>query len=75
MKVCLRLQKATRPDVDNARSDLAIAKVGLLEAEQAVFQRKLVLGELLSMSPDQAEQLELRGTIGDLRPRWRQSTS
>ena len=58
----------TQPEVDQARSDRGIADVGLLEAEDAVRQRKLVLGELLSLSPDQAERLELRGTIGDLAP-------
>jgi cobalt-zinc-cadmium efflux system outer membrane protein len=58
----------TLPEVDQARSDRGIAEIGLLEAEDAVRQRKLVLGELLSLSPDQAERLELRGTIGDLAP-------
>jgi outer membrane protein, heavy metal efflux system len=58
----------TKPDVDQARSDREIAIVGLLDAEEAVRQRKLVLGELLSLAPDQAEQLELRGMIGDLAP-------
>ena len=61
-------KNATRADVDQARSDREIAKLGLLEAEEATRQRKLVLGELLSLSPDQAERLELRGTIGDLAP-------
>ncbi len=58
----------TQPEVDQARSDREIAIVGLLDADEAVFQRKLVLGELLSLSPNQAERLELRGTIGDLAP-------
>ncbi len=40
---------------------------GLLDAVEAVRQRKVVLGELLSIPPEQAERLELRGTIGDLR--------
>ena len=61
-------QKGTRADVDQARSDREIAIVGQLDAEEAVRQRKVVLGEMLSMSPDQAERLELRGTIGDLAP-------
>jgi outer membrane protein, heavy metal efflux system len=58
----------TQPEVDQARSDREIAKVGLLDAEEAVRQRKLVLGEQLSLSPDDAERLELLGTIGDLAP-------
>jgi outer membrane protein, heavy metal efflux system len=61
-------KNATRPDVDQARSDREIASVGLLDAEEAFRQRKLVLGELLNLSPDDAERLELRGTIGDLAP-------
>jgi outer membrane protein, heavy metal efflux system len=61
-------KNATRADVDQARSDREITIVGLLDAEEATRQRKLVLGEMLSLSPDQGEQLELRGTIGDLAP-------
>ena len=61
-------KNATRADVDSARSDREIAIVGLIDAEEAVRQRKLVLGELMGMSPDQGEQLELQGTIGDLAP-------
>jgi outer membrane protein, heavy metal efflux system len=58
----------TRPDVDQASADREIARVGLLDAEEAVRQRKLVLGQLLGLCPDEAERLELRGTIGDLAP-------
>ena len=57
-----------RPDVDQARSDREIAVVGLLDAVEAIRQRKVVLGELLGIPPDEAERLELRGTIGDLAP-------
>jgi outer membrane protein, heavy metal efflux system len=55
-----------RPDVDQARSDREVAVVGLVDAVEAVRQRKVVLGELLGISSDQAERLEVRGTIGDL---------
>ncbi len=61
-------RNATRADVESARSDREIAVVGLIDAEEAVRQRKLVLGELLGMPPEQAERLELKGTIGDLAP-------
>jgi cobalt-zinc-cadmium efflux system outer membrane protein len=61
-------QNATSPDVNQARSDREIAIVGLTDAEEAVRQRKVVLGELLGLSPEQAEQLELRGSIGDRAP-------
>ena len=39
-------KNATSADVDQARSDREIAVVGLLDAEEAVRQRKVVLGEL-----------------------------
>ena len=61
-------KNATSADVDQAKSDRALAVVGLLDAEEAIRQRKLVLGELLGLPPDQAERLELRGTIYDLAP-------
>jgi len=61
-------KNAFSADVGQARSDREIAVVGLLEAEEAVRQRKLVLGELLGLPPAEAERLELRGTIGDLAP-------
>jgi outer membrane protein, heavy metal efflux system len=57
-------KNATSADVDQARSDREIAIVGLTDAEEILRQRKVVLGELLGISPEQAEQLELRGTIG-----------
>jgi cobalt-zinc-cadmium efflux system outer membrane protein len=59
-------RKATRPDVDAARADRAIAATGFFEAEETLRQRKRALGELLFLTPDEAEQIELRGTIGDL---------
>jgi cobalt-zinc-cadmium efflux system outer membrane protein len=61
-------KNATRADVDQARSDRELAVVGLLDAEQAVVARKLVLGELLALPPNQAPRLELRGSIADLAP-------
>ena len=36
---------------------------GLLDAEEACCQRKRSLGEILNLPPDEAERLELRGTI------------
>jgi outer membrane protein, heavy metal efflux system len=56
-------RNATSPDVDVARSDREIARVGLDAALEDVRQRKVVLGELMGLSADQAEQLELRGKI------------
>jgi cobalt-zinc-cadmium efflux system outer membrane protein len=55
-------------DVDQARADRETAAVALLDAEEAVRQRKRTLGELLNLPLDQSERIELRGTIGDLAP-------
>ena len=59
-------KNATSADVDQAEADREIAVVGLIDAEEAVRQRKRVLGDALNLPPEQAERLELRGTIGDL---------
>jgi cobalt-zinc-cadmium efflux system outer membrane protein len=61
-------KSATSADVYLAKSDRAIAAVGLLDAEENLLQRKRTLGELLNLHPDQVEGIELRGTIGDLAP-------
>jgi cobalt-zinc-cadmium efflux system outer membrane protein len=57
-----------RPDVEQARSERAIATYSLLDAEGTLRQRKHVLAQLLSIPPDQAERLELRGLIDDRAP-------
>jgi outer membrane protein, heavy metal efflux system len=59
---------ATRADVDAARADRGIAAAGLIDAEENLRQRKRALGELLFLTPEDAELIELRGTIGDLAP-------
>jgi outer membrane protein, heavy metal efflux system len=61
-------KNAYSADVDQARADRETAAVALLDAEEAVRQRKRVLGELLNLPLDQSERIELRGTIGDLAP-------
>ena len=61
-------KSATSADVDQAKSDREIAAVGLLDAEENLRQKKRTLGELLNLLPDQAEQLELRGRLGDAGP-------
>jgi len=63
-----RRSKATQPDVDSARADRGIAAAGLLDAEENLRQRKRVLAGLLFLTPEEAERIELRGTIGDLAP-------
>jgi cobalt-zinc-cadmium efflux system outer membrane protein len=59
---------ATRPDVDQAKADREIAVVGMTDAQEAVRQRTRILGELLGVPAEEAERLELKGTIGDLAP-------
>jgi outer membrane protein, heavy metal efflux system len=67
-QLLLQQKGGTSADVDQAKSDREIAAVGLLDAEEFLRQKKRTLGEILNLHPDQAEQLELRGTIGDLAP-------
>jgi cobalt-zinc-cadmium efflux system outer membrane protein len=59
---------ATRADVDQAKADRDIAVAGVMDAQEAVRQRTRVLGELLNLPAEEAERLELKGTIGDLAP-------
>jgi outer membrane protein, heavy metal efflux system len=59
---------ATSADVDAARSDRDIAAAGLDDSQQFLLQKKRTLGALLFLSPEESEQLDLRGTIGDRGP-------
>jgi cobalt-zinc-cadmium efflux system outer membrane protein len=59
---------ATSADVDAARSERDIAAAGLDDAEQFLLQKKRSLGEILFLSPEDAEMIALRGTIGDRGP-------
>src|SRR5262249_50499838 len=59
---------ATSADVEQARSESAISSVSLLDAEESLRQRQRTLSELLNLPPEQAEQLELRGTLEDRDP-------
>jgi cobalt-zinc-cadmium efflux system outer membrane protein len=58
----------TRPEVGRFRIQKQAADFGLREARDALLRRKLSLAALLNIPPDQAEALELRGTIADLAP-------
>jgi cobalt-zinc-cadmium efflux system outer membrane protein len=60
--------KTVSADVDQARSDREIAAVGLIDAQEALRRSKRALAEILNLPPEQAEQLEPRGTIEDLAP-------
>jgi cobalt-zinc-cadmium efflux system outer membrane protein len=57
--------KATAADVEQAEADLETAKLGLVDAESLLHQRKLVLGELLNLPPESAGAIEVRGGIAD----------
>jgi cobalt-zinc-cadmium efflux system outer membrane protein len=50
-------------DVDQARSERAVAAISLLDSEEALRQRKRVLAELLNVPAYQSDALELRGAI------------
>jgi cobalt-zinc-cadmium efflux system outer membrane protein len=63
-----REDRAVGPDVDQARSDLGIASVGMVDAQESLRRSKLALAELLNLSPADAQQLDLRGTIEDFAP-------
>jgi cobalt-zinc-cadmium efflux system outer membrane protein len=55
-------------DVDQASSERKIAAIGLMDAEENLLRQKRILAELLNIPPDQAEGLEVRGTIEDSGP-------
>jgi cobalt-zinc-cadmium efflux system outer membrane protein len=58
-------QKAqlTAADVDQARSEAAVAAVSLADAEEMLLQRKRDLANLLFLPPGDADRLELRGSL------------
>jgi outer membrane protein, heavy metal efflux system len=53
----------TRSDVDQAKSDRASAALGVIDAEEMLQRRKRVLGEMLNLSPQDSERLEVRGAL------------
>jgi cobalt-zinc-cadmium efflux system outer membrane protein len=53
----------TRSDVDQAKSDRASAVLGVMDAQEMLQKRKRVLGELLDLSPQESERLEVRGAL------------
>ncbi|MGE5754417.1 MAG: TolC family protein [Planctomycetaceae bacterium] len=58
----------TRPDFDRVKIAQEGTYIGVLDAEEALRQKKRVLGALLNLAPAEAESLELRGTILDKGP-------
>jgi outer membrane protein, heavy metal efflux system len=58
----------TSADVEQARSEREFAAIGLMDAEEVLRRQKRILAELLNIAPDQAEGLEVRGTIQEIGP-------
>ena len=63
-----RKANVTRPEVVRIRMQREAAEVGVLEAREILLRAKRTLAVLLSFPPDQAETLELRGTIRQVGP-------
>ena len=61
----LKQKNLTSADVDQAKSEREVVAVGLLDAEEVLLKRKRALGEILNLPPDEAERLEVRGTLAD----------
>ena len=57
---------ATRPDLDRIRIQRGGAEAGLAEARERLRHAKRTLATFLNVPADQAEAIELRGTIADL---------
>jgi len=59
---------ASRADVNQVRAQKEIADVGLADAEENLRQAKRTLGLMLNIPPEQAEVMEVQGTIEDRSP-------
>lgn len=59
---------ASRADVNQVRSQKQIADVGLADADENLRQAKRRLGLLLNIPPEEAEVMEVQGTIEDRAP-------
>jgi cobalt-zinc-cadmium efflux system outer membrane protein len=58
----------SRADVNQVKAQMQIAEVGVLDAEENLRRAKRTLGMMINLPPDQAESLEVRGTIEDRGP-------
>src|SRR5262249_27895613 len=63
-----RQDKATSADVEQARSESAVAAVSLEDAREALRQRMRVLAAMLNLPPADADRLELRGALEEPGP-------
>lgn len=59
---------ASRADVNQVRSQKQIADVGLADADENLRQAKRRLGLLLNIPPEEAEVMEVQGSIEDRAP-------
>ena len=64
----LRNETITEADYNQVANQLEAAEVGMTDAEEAHRDAKRTLGGLLNIPPEQAEVMEVRGTIRDLSP-------
>ena len=65
-RVLLRNETITEADYNQVANQLEAAQVGVLDSEEAYRDAKRTLGGLLNVPPEQAEALEVRGSIHDL---------
>ena len=68
LKALLEKSNTTSADVDQAKSEREFAAIGLMDAEEVLLRQKRILAELLNLPPEEAEGLEVRGTIEDTGP-------
>jgi outer membrane protein, heavy metal efflux system len=64
----LQNQRIARPDLDRIGIQLDSAEIGVEQSEVALRESKHVLGLLLATPAEEAERIELRGSINDTAP-------
>ncbi len=68
MEAMFQRSTTTSAEVDQIRADREIAAIGLVDAQGNLLRANRILGELLNIPPEQAEVLELRGSLEDDAP-------
>jgi outer membrane protein, heavy metal efflux system len=63
-----RRAQMTSADVEQARSESAVAAVSLEDAQEALRQRKRFLAAMLNLPPADADRFDLRGTLEETGP-------
>jgi cobalt-zinc-cadmium efflux system outer membrane protein len=61
-------QAIAESDYLQVKNQLEAAEIGLLDAEETLLDAKRTLGGLLGVPPDQAERIEINGTVRDRVP-------